>query len=68
MHNKLDIHPETHPLPSGTLHSQGGGGLAEAPLTPTSALSQQNIQLMKNALNSHIRQYWNPDLIFAARP
>jgi hypothetical protein len=67
MHNKLDIHPAIHPLPSGTLHSQGGGGLAELPLTPSSVLTQQNIQLMKNALNSHIRQYWNPGLIFSAR-
>ena len=70
MHNKLDIHPQLGVV--GDIHDpgpNGGGlGLASRVLNPGLSLTPTNIQLMQNALSLDIAQFWDPQLIFRARP
>ena len=54
MHNKLDA-PKTKTV--FNIHSQGGGGIANAVVTAGSALTPTNISLMAGALSKKVKQY-----------
>lgn len=54
MHNKLDA-PALKTV--GDIHTQGGGGLANAVVSAGSALTPQNVELMAGALGKKVSQY-----------
>jgi len=57
MHNKLDTHPDPQMQSVAEIHDSGGGGVANASIDYQSPLTDQNIALMRSALDRHVPQY-----------